>query len=67
MLLLRPLRIIESKRLAAFYIGEEHFQNGVTKGLLRRVLAKAKKIRKSIKKEERARSRCSDKYLYETY
>ena len=67
MLLFRPLRTIETKRLAVFYIGEEHFKNGLTKSLLRRVLAKAKKMRTSIKKEERARDRHIDKYLYEDH
>ena len=65
MLLFRPLRTIETKRLAAFYIGEENFKNGLTKGLLRRILAKARKIRTSIKKEERAKDRQIDKYLHE--
>ena len=65
MLLFRPLRTIETKRLAAYYIGEDKFQNGLTKGLLRRILAKARKIRTSIKKEERAKDRHLDKYFHE--
>jgi len=65
MLLSKPLSATESKRLAIHYIGEEKFKNGLTKSLFKKVLAKSKKIRKHIKKEERAKSRCSDKYLYE--
>jgi hypothetical protein len=67
MLLFKPLRNIETKRLAAFYIGEEKFRNGLTKGLLRKILAKAHKIKNSIKKEERAKDRHIDKYLHEDH